>query len=226
MALASKADLITGAISFSDQVHAQIKAMILVGELKAGHLYSVAQLAEMFSVSRTPVREALLQLAREGLLRSERNRGFRVVQANAAELNEIFAVRVMLEVPAMEKVARLEPTPTEAFASARRIYGKLQRSADKGDLASFLSSDRDFHLLLVGLCGNRKLTAILADLRDHMYLPGLQALARTGQLHSSGEEHLHLLEALERGDVKAAGEITARHVRRTREEWATGERPR
>lgn len=220
MALASRARLIAATLSLSDQIHSQIKAMIVAGELQAGGLYSVAQLAEMFNVSRTPVREAILQLVREGLLRPERNRGFRVVQPSAEELDQIFEVRLMLEVPSMSKVAQIQPPPTAVFAKARAIYQWLQRAADEGDLVEFLRLDREFHLGLVDLCGNRKLTRILADLRDHMYLPGLQALARAGRLHDSGEEHLNLLAALERGDPAEAAEITTRHISRTRKEWA------
>jgi DNA-binding GntR family transcriptional regulator len=222
LALASKAALIVSSDNLAEQIHRQIKSMIVLGELHGGKLYSVGQLAEMFDVSRTPVREALLQLAHEGLLRPERNRGFRVLEPSAKELDEIFEVRLMLEVPAMEKVALLQPPPKDSFLEARRIYCGLQAAADNGDLIDFLGFDREFHLLLVRLCGNRELTRILADLRDRMFLPGLQALARSGQLHPSAEEHVRLLDSLEAGDAEAAKDITARHVRRTREEWATG----
>jgi DNA-binding GntR family transcriptional regulator len=100
-------------LSMRQQIHSQIKAMLISGELAPGELCSVYQLAELFGVSRTPVREALLQLAREGLLQAERNRGFRVVVSSAHDLDEISEIRMLLEVPAMMKVARLEPRPTK-----------------------------------------------------------------------------------------------------------------
>lgn len=222
LSLLPRAPLVASRVSLAEQIHSQLKAMIVAGELKAGDLYSVSDLALMFEVSRTPVREAVLQVARDGLLRPERNKGFRVVHPTAQELDDIFQVRLMLEVPAMETVAGLSPAPTAAFARARSIYEQMRRAADKASLVDFLRADREFHLLLIGLCGNEKLTEIIAELRDHMLVPGLHALVQSGHLGPSTEEHLQLLEALEGGDASAARDITSRHVRRTRDEWATG----
>lgn len=220
--LARRPRLIVSQANLAELVHEQLKAMFVVGELKPGELYSVAQLAEGFGVSRTPVREALVQLAREGLVASERNRGFRVVELGQNDFEDIFEVRLILEVAAMEIVAARALPAKAVFSQARAIYEKLQAAADKGSVVEFLRFDREFHLLLVSLAGNAWMTKILADLRDHMVLPGLRALARDQRLRSAGEEHLELLEALERGDAKSARDITARHIGRTMREWATG----
>ena len=202
------------------QIHAQIKAMLISGELAPGQLCSVYQLAELFQVSRTPVREALLQLAREGLLRPERNRGFRVVVSSPQDLDDISEIRMLLEVPAMMKVAKLKPAPTEQFQKARAIYERMATAAKSRNLRKFIQADGEFHLHLIGLTGNRRLTGLLGDLRDHMHLPGLVKLAESGALGPSSEEHQLLLEALERGDAEKAGDIARQHINRTRAEWA------
>jgi DNA-binding GntR family transcriptional regulator len=202
------------------QIHSQIKAMLIAGELAPGQLVSVYQLAELFHVSRTPVREALLQLSREGLLGPERNRGFRVVVKSAQDLDEISEIRLLLEVPAMMNVARLRPAPTEQFQKARAIYERMATAAKARNLRKFIQADGEFHLHLIGLTGNGRLVALISDLRDHMHLPGLMKLAESGALGPSSEEHLELLKALERGDAEATGDIARRHIKRTRAEWA------
>jgi DNA-binding GntR family transcriptional regulator len=202
------------------QIHSQIKAMLISGELAPGELCSVYQLAELFQVSRTPVREALLQLSREGLLRPERNRGFRVVVSSPQDMDEISEIRTLLEVPAMRQVAKRRPAPTEEFERARAIYDRMATAAKAKNLRKFVQADGEFHLFLISLTGNRRLTALLSDLRDHMHLPGLMKFAQSGGLEHSSEEHLQLLRALEHGDADAAGDIATAHIRRTRAEWA------
>jgi DNA-binding GntR family transcriptional regulator len=202
------------------QIHLQIKAMLVSGELAPGELCSVYQLAELFGVSRTPVREALLQLVREGLLHAERNRGYRVVVSSPRDLDEISEVRLMLEVPAMAKVASLRPAPTDDFERARAIYERMAVAAKSKNLRRFVQADGEFHLHLISLAGNRRITALVSDLRDHMHLPGLQRLVESGGLEQSSEEHLQLLRALERGDAEAATDIARAHIKRTRAEWA------
>jgi DNA-binding GntR family transcriptional regulator len=212
--------VISHPLSMRQQIHSQIKAMLISGELAPGQLCSVYQLAELFGVSRTPVREALLQLAREGLLQAERNRGFRVVVSSPHDLDEISEIRMLLEVPALMKVAKLEPRPTEEFERARAIYDRMASAAKVRNLRRFIQADGEFHLHLISLTGNRRLLSLLSDLRDHMHLPGLQKLAESGGLEHSSEEHLQLLRALERGDAEAAGDIARAHISRTRAEWA------
>jgi DNA-binding GntR family transcriptional regulator len=202
------------------QIHSQMKAMLITGELAPGALCSVNQLAETFGVSRTPVREALLQLAREGLLRVERNRGFRVVVSSPKDLDNITEIRMSLEVSAMEKVATIRPRPTAQFERAHVIYERMTAAAKLRDVRKFIQADTDFHLHLIALTGNERLTAILSDLRDHMHLPGLQRLADSDGLEQSTNEHLELLGALERGDAKMAADIARTHIGRTRAEWA------
>src|SRR5947207_2087752 len=80
--------------SIREQVRDQVKAMVLSGELAPGELFSVNQLADRFQISRTPAREAALELVRDGLLTVERNRGFRVVAPSAQALDEIFEIRI------------------------------------------------------------------------------------------------------------------------------------
>lgn len=209
--------------SLATLAYEHIKAAIIVGDLKPGSLYTVAQFAEALGVSRTPVRDALLMLSQDGLLEMVRNRGFKLGSINETELEEIFQLRLMLEIPAMELLAKKVPPPVEAFAAARELYVMLQAAADKSDVLEFLRLDRQFHLELTAALGNDQLTALIGNLRDRVHLPGLRNLAESGRLRDSGIEHHDLLCALERGDSKSAADIMNVHIMRTQREWKVAE---
>ena len=202
------------------QAYEQLKAAIIAGEMEAGRLYSVNQFAALLGVSRTPVREALLVLEQQGILSMDRNRGFRVLALTSADLAEIIGLRRLLEIPAMEQLAAMSPSPIDTLLQARRIYADLQRAADDDDLLTFLALDRRFHLTLVDALGNARLTRLVGELRDHMYLPGLRRISESRQLHGQGPEHLMLLTAIENGDASGAGAVMLAHLERTQADWA------
>lgn len=206
--------------SLSVQAYERIKAAIVSGDIQPDTLYSVNQFAELLGVSRTPVREALLGLVREGILQIVRNRGFRLLPMTRADLDEIIALRAMLEVPAMVQLAQMRPPPDHVFRQSRETYRALQDAADAGDILELLSLDRQFHLQLIGALGNGRLTRLVGELRDHMHLPGLRRLAQEGRLRDAGREHLTLLEALEAGDPVAAADVMTMHLSRTKSEWS------
>jgi DNA-binding GntR family transcriptional regulator len=78
-----------------------LRAAIISGELAPRELYSVADIAAQFGVSRTPVREALLTLAGQGIVKFERNRGVRILEVTMSDLMEVFQLRLLLEPPAV-----------------------------------------------------------------------------------------------------------------------------
>src|SRR5919202_296505 len=106
------------ASSLRERAAEAIRNGITTGEIRAGELYSVPTLAARLGVSATPVREAMLDLANEGLVEAVRNRGFRVVELTDADLDEILEVRVMLEVPAAGRLARALPADAAAQLDA------------------------------------------------------------------------------------------------------------
>src|SRR4029453_12904919 len=87
--------------SLREQARQVIRGLVITGQMRPDQLYSVPRLAAELGVSATPVREALLDLEREGLLEAERNRGFAVVSLSLGDLNDIFAVRLLLEGPSV-----------------------------------------------------------------------------------------------------------------------------
>lgn len=206
--------------SLRDRTEKYIRAAIVSGALEPGRLYSVAYFARTLGVSATPVREALFKILDDGLLELARNQGFRVPVLSRQYLDEVYVVRRMLEVPAMEELAaHAESIDFARFAS---MADSMVDQAARGDVGSFLWLDRSFHVGLIEAIGNSVLADMVLRLRDRSRLPGLAGLARQGKLAESAREHGVLLRLLEARDVQATRALMEAHLRHTRGMWATG----
>jgi DNA-binding GntR family transcriptional regulator len=200
------------------QALARLRSGIVTGEIAAGRLYPVSHFAEQLRVSATPVREALLDLANEGLVEVVRNRGFRVVQLTEKYLDEIFQLRLKLEVPALRDICgKLSP---RELAGHRRDAETIVRFAHAGNLAGFLDADRQFHMGLLARTGNRRLCAIVGQLRDLARLYGLPSLVGSDVFVGSADEHVELLDALDVADAPLVEAMITRHLEHTRDIWA------
>ncbi len=195
-----------------------IRASILGGELEPGEIYSAPALAGRLGVSATPVREAMLDLAKDGLVEPVRNRGFRIVIVDDEALDEISELRHLLEVPAMGLViARATDEDLEALEEKVRA---IECAAEVPDVAEFLLADRDFHLGLLVLTGNERLVRLVGQLRTQTRLIGIKQLAESGQLTVSALEHRPMLEAVRRRDAETAETLMGQHLDHTRQTWA------
>ncbi|MFJ4097516.1 GntR family transcriptional regulator [Kitasatospora sp. NPDC089913] len=204
-----------------DQVAHALRAALISGELRPGVVYSAPALAADFGVSATPVREAMLDLAREGLVEAVRNKGFRVTELTERDLDDFTEIRALIEVPTVGRVARTA-TP-EQLEALRPQAEAIVVAAGKQDLIGYLEADRQFHLDLLGLAGNSRLVEVVGDLRKRSRLYGLNRLAERGELVSSAEEHLELLDLMIAGDAPAAESCMTRHLSHVRSLWAEGQ---
>jgi DNA-binding GntR family transcriptional regulator len=205
------------AVSLREQAGEVIRASILAGELKAGEIYSASMLAERLGVSPTPVREAMLDLANDGLVEALRNRGFRVLTPDENDLDEISELRLMLEVPAMRRI--VERASDAELTALDDVVTRIEAAADV-DAATFLLADREFHLGLLELTGNGRLVQLVGQLRDQTRIVGITQLAHEGQLVASAMEHRPILEALQARDADKAEELMRAHLIHTRGIWA------
>jgi DNA-binding GntR family transcriptional regulator len=195
-----------------------LRAAILGGELEPGSIHSAVGLAERLSVSPTPVREAMLELANSGLVEVLPNRGFRVTVIDNQDLDEICELRMLLEVPAIGLV--IDRAADDGLEALYEPLNELESAARRNDVASFLLADRGFHLELLALAGNRRLVEIIAGLRDQTRIIGLRSLADRGALQATAEEHRPILEALRSRDAVAAKRLMTVHLEHTRGAWA------
>ena len=204
--------------SFREQVTRALEAAIVAGELEPSVIYSAPGLAERFGVSATPVREAMLDLVKEGFVEPLRNRGFRVVEMSDADLDNIAQIRLLIEVPTISQIAsQLTPDRFEKLTAAARA---IEQAAADEDVLQYLDADRRFHVELISAIGNARLTDLVDRLRRQARLFGLKDLAKSGGLMGSAREHRALLDKLRAKDIQAAENLMRVHIGHTRGLWA------
>lgn len=204
--------------SYRERVADALRAALIAGELLPGEVYSAPTLAARFGVSATPVREAMLDLAKEGLVDTVPNKGFRVTAVSEKQLDEYTHIRALVEIPTVVDLARTaDPVSLEALRPAAR---EIVQAAAAGDLVAYVEADTRFHLGLLALAGNTHLVEVVGDLRKRSRLYGLTALLEAGRLLASAQEHLEILDALIARDEKAVHEVMARHLGHVRGLWA------
>ena len=204
--------------SYRERVADALRAALIAGELLPGQVYSAPALATRFGVSATPVREAMLDLAKEGLVDTVPNKGFRVTAVSEQQLDEYTHIRSLIEIPTVVELATTaDPVSLEALRPAAR---EIVQAAVAGDLIAYVEADTRFHLGLLALAGNAHLVEVVGDLRKRSRLYGLTPLVKSGRLLASAEEHLELLDALVARDEEAVRSVMTRHIGHVRGLWA------
>ncbi len=193
----------------SDEVYRQVLQRIQRGDLPVGCRVRDADLAGQLGVSRTPVREALLRLSREGALENTVGRGFRVRQLDAAELRETGDILGALEALAL----RLSPEPSpERLDRLEAVDRTLEQT--RGDAARCLDLEDDWHRVLLEECPNRSLLDLIASLRQvtRRYLAAYMRDA--GRLSLSTLPHARILQAFRDGGRDSAATAFEQQWRR------------
>ncbi|MEU5875741.1 GntR family transcriptional regulator [Glycomyces sp. NPDC047369] len=204
--------------SLRARVERTLSTAIISGELAPGALLTVPRLAEQFAVSATPVREAILDLEKRGFVEPVRNKGFRVTAVSDDLLHDIVEIRLLLEPPAMARLAAA--FPTERLAELRTQADDIVAGARSGDLTAYLLADQRFHLELTAILGNPVLVETIAELRARTRLVGLVSLVETSMLDVSAAEHHRLLDHLVEGDADACAELMRQHIGHAVGWWA------
>lgn len=189
-------------------VRETLREGILDGSIPCGTRLVQAELAEQLSVSTTPVREALRDLAAEGIVELDAHRGGTVHRISNAELQEIYELRLLLETVAMQKAAaRISP---EQLA---RVGAVLEQMQEAPPTANWVMLNRDFHMTIYEAAGSGRLLAILRTLLDTsvMYV-SMAVKSRPTVRDKATRDHERIFEALARHDVDAAAEAISEHL--------------
>lgn len=210
-----------GRVSLREQVAEALRALLISGKMRPGIVYSAPSLASGFGVSATPVREAMLDLAGEGLVEVVRNKGFRVTELDEAELDAMAEVRMLIEPPVMGMVAEVcEGEVATAVEELRPLAHDISEAARRGDLVTYIEADTEFHLRFLALHGNRHVVEQVRHLRGRSRLYGLQDMLGTGLMLTLCEEHEEMVDvALARDAVRMTG-LVSQHIGHVRAAWA------
>ena len=196
----------------ADAVHDRLREAILLGEIDAHAPISQVKLASRLGVSRTPLREAVRKLQREGLILSEPNRRIRVAPLSVGDLEELYAQRIVLEALALRRsVPRFEP------AELRELRALLDRmhAIERARLAEeWEGPHRSFHDGLRRHAGER-IAAAAAVLSDHSERYRREYLRERAAWRTAAAEHEEILAACTAGDTDRAVDALVRHLART-----------
>jgi DNA-binding GntR family transcriptional regulator len=197
--------------NLSARVYHQIKRLILCNQIMPGQKLHHQELSERLGVSRTPVREALTRLVQEGYVSFLPNRGFTCKEIGIQEAEELYELREALEAFAVERA--IENLTGSALAQLRSNVSSYGRDVQNRFTRERLVYDQDVHLAIVRIAGNEMLTNTLSHVFERIVLKrrtdGLYDQARGVAAH---QEHLKLLEAMERRDVTAAVALVRQHI--------------
>lgn len=194
-----------------EQVHRIVRERVVRGDLSPGAPVRDWELAEELELSRTPVREALIRLASEGLLESHAGRGFRVPPLSRHEIEEVHRLIEVFEPLALRMTPDGARDPAH-LAELEQLTERLER-APRTPL-QWNALDTAWHRALVAPCSNRRLLRYVEDLRDVLrryelaYLRGLQGM------DLSAREHREIARALSEGDRERACQLLGEHWRR------------
>jgi DNA-binding GntR family transcriptional regulator len=186
-----------------------ITTAIVERRLMPGTKLSEQRIADIFKVSRTLVRQALMQLSREHLITLEHARGARVAEPSVEEARQVFEVRQLLEA-ALVKQAAASLTPAQ-LARLKAHLREQHEAVARVDVSGRTRLLADFHVVLARMLGNEVLAGILGDLVSRSSLISLMYQSA----HSADQslaEHVAIVDALERRDARAAVKLMQAHL--------------
>lgn len=199
-----------GRVSYVSTAYETIKRNILSNQYPPGHHALEQELADELEMSRTPVREALIRLANEGLVELIPRRGMRVIPLSPDDMKELYEVIGGLENVAIELIGERDPGP-DAYAVMLQATEAMDAALQEDDLETWAQQDTVFHQEILNLSGNALLKSIVHSLNDKVHRARSITLRLRPKPVNSTQEHREMVEALVRGDVEEARRIHAAH---------------
>ncbi|MFC4948132.1 GntR family transcriptional regulator [Pseudonocardia sp. GCM10023141] len=196
--------------SLAEQAYETLREWIVAGDLAPAAPLSENDLARRFSISRSPLREAIRRLQDEKLLEPSGPRGFSVPPLGVELVRDVYGVRRALETAAAETADAIPPGEVGAMRDRLTMQAAEIR---KGNLGPFNDGDFDFHDLYVAHCGNRLLIGHLHRLRGNIRRIIAYAGQFQGHTEASLEEHLVIMSAVEAGDTAVLRSAVDSHIR-------------
>jgi len=190
-----------------------LKEAILAGDLKPGVLYSEPGSAKQLGISRTPVREALLDLSSRGFVAFIPRRGFQIKEITEKSFRELYAFRMVLETGIIRIAA-----PRINEAAIRRLealHKQDRRAAARQDMHGFINVNREFHGFLAALTENSFLISSFENVRELIELASLNIIGRTHRMPKAVTEHKAIIDRLRERDAEGAVAMMQRHIQVT-----------
>ena len=198
-----------------EEVFQTLRKEILEGSLKPGMRLMELHLADRLGVSRTPIREAIRMLEKEGLVTMVPRRGAFVAEINENQLIDVLEVRRAMEELAAELAAkRIKEEQLLELEEASRRFAEQTKSGSSNDMAR---ADEDFHYMILEATDNQKLIQLLTGFREQIYRYRAAYLQQVSVYDELLEEHSRILECLREKDADKAVQAMREHIDRQQE---------
>jgi DNA-binding GntR family transcriptional regulator len=168
------------------------------------------QLAESFGVSRTPVREAMAQLEREGFVRTVPRRGVYIVRKTKREVIEMITAWAALEGMAARLIT--QNARDDEIATLRRMFATFEDGAVRAHLDEYSEVNIEFHQSIIRMSGNSVLIALAENLFTHMRMIRMKTIGEKDRADRSIRDHMTIIEALEARDTVRAEDLVRAHA--------------
>jgi len=196
----------------SADVHQELISKIIRGEFSPGQRLKDSELAEDLGVSRTPVREALLRLEREGFISSQKHLGFTVKRMQESEIQDVYPLVRLLECSTLDAVPQ---ACAEKLKRLDELAAELR--AEEGDALRRIELDSSWHEELLEGSGNRHLFRILGDLKRILFRYEYSFMGDDALVAKSVAEHEAIASSLGAGERGEAVRLLGEHWDRSRE---------
>jgi len=194
-------------------VYDEIRDAIISGRISPGEFLTIQSLADKHGISRTPIREAFLQLAEEGLLIVLPQVGARVALIDAQQVAEAQFVREVLERACLAKAVAY--ADSEAVESLARVVRRQHEAIELSDSDSFYHWDQQFHAIMCGMSGHKGISRITLNARAHLdRVRRLSLRDNRDLMHELVKEHEEVLEGIRSKDFYRADEALKTHLRK------------
>lgn len=198
--------------SLKEMAFQSIKSAILSQKLLPGDTYNEQVLAKELGISKTPVREALLDLSHKGFVTFIQRKGVQINVLARKDIKDLYEVRRALETAAIGIV--MQRLTDEDLQRIEVIYEKGNEAIKANDLSGYMRSDREFHISLVNLTENRYMIAAIENIRDLLDWMGLKALSRADLLKIQ-QEHNRIIVGLRERNIDGAEQSVEDHIQLT-----------
>jgi DNA-binding GntR family transcriptional regulator len=199
--------------SFKNKAYAALKDVIVsmdVYHSRADIRLDERRLARDFGVSRTPVREAMAQLEREGFVRAVPRRGIYVVRKTKTEVIEMITAWAALESMAARLIT--EHAGSEQIAGLRKMFATFEDGALRAHLDEYSETNIEFHQSIIRMSGNSVLISLAENLFTHMRMIRRKTIVEQDRVERSIRDHMNIIKALEARDTARAEELVRNHA--------------
>jgi DNA-binding GntR family transcriptional regulator len=199
--------------SFKNKAYAALKSVITDMDVYGSRdeiRLDERSLASDFGISRTPVREAMAQLEREGFVRSVPRRGVYVVRKSKREVIELIAAWAALESMAARLIT--ENASDDEIASLRKMFATFENGAVRAHLDEYSDVNIEFHQAIIRMSRNSVLAELAENLFTHMRMIRRKTIGEKDRADRSIRDHMHIIEALEARDTERAERLVRDHA--------------